>query len=109
MLKFIVLSVLSSTALAQTPIQIVWHKTDTAIGDCMRHQAAMTPRLPRLFYKPIYGKDFERLGEGCVIMDKGVCHVYAKDSPVIDGRFEKDQWAVLGHEVKHCFDGNFHK
>jgi hypothetical protein len=50
---------------------------------------------------------------GCYYRAGEVCHVVAPDPAIRQGAsgrrwYEPDQWAALGHEVKHCFDGRFH-
>jgi hypothetical protein len=43
--------------------------------------------------------------QGCTVVSKTGCKIYAAD-------FKQDEsakMAVLGHEVKHCFDGNWHE
>lgn len=46
---------------------------------------------------------------GCSAVREDVCYVYAPDPPMKNRwSFKIEQWGVLGHEVKHCFDGNFH-
>ncbi len=37
---------------------------------------------------------------GCYGWKDNVCYVYSDDTP--------ESMMTLGHEVKHCFDGNFH-
>lgn len=42
---------------------------------------------------------------GCSVQTKAGCRIYAAD-------FKQDdttKMAVLGHEVKHCFDGQWHE
>lgn len=47
---------------------------------------------------------------GCYKVFGGVCTVIAPDPPLrADGSYYAGQWAILGHEVKHCFDGEFHR
>lgn len=50
---------------------------------------------------------------GCYFRDGALCTVVAPDPAVriaANGKrwYEWAQWSALGHEVKHCFDGNFH-
>ena len=78
-------------------VRIVWHKTNQAWKAC------------RKFY-PNERKCMEATGV-FVVLD-GVCHVYAPD-PVFNpalagGGSHASYWWILGHEVKHCFDGFFH-
>ena len=51
--------------------------------------------------------------QGGSFWDGTTCHVFAPDPPMkeVAGKkfYRNDQWSVLGHEVKHCFDGAFHK
>lgn len=37
---------------------------------------------------------------GCYKMIEDVCHIYVQDG--------EENFAYLGHELKHCFDGRFH-
>jgi hypothetical protein len=77
------------------PVTVVWHRADTS--------------EVRQEYMRRYGKS-EALNEigGFYYWDQGQCHVYAPDtaskSGVINGELD-----MLGHEVKHCFDGQFHE
>ena len=77
----------------QHPVKIVWVK--------------VTGEMP---VQDQFGKTRMILGRTRVI--DGVCYVYAPDPPVIekDGKktYKYSQWAILGHEIKHCFDGQFH-
>ena len=50
---------------------------------------------------------------GCYFRAGDVCTVVAPDPAIrraANGKrwYNFDQWAALGHEVKHCFDGRFH-
>lgn len=91
-----IFSILSLAACTTAPkhesIPIVWHRLEGATTVFIKGQ-------------PVAVKGFAKIREG-------VCHVYAPDSPVqvVDGKrvYKYDQWATLGHEVKHCFDGSFH-
>lgn len=44
--------------------------------------------------------DGKRFIAACYKMIDKVCHIYAGDG--------QTKMAALGHELKHCFDGNFH-
>ena len=92
-----------SPAWAQTEpieIRIVWHRTFDAWKACVKLYPHMTGQM--------------LLAEGCFHVTKdGVCHVYAPDKSTFESRIKKRDydyyaWAILGHEVKHCFDGLFH-
>lgn len=43
---------------------------------------------------------------GCAVMRGSECTIYARD--VADAQ-DRDKLATLGHELKHCFDGSWHK
>jgi hypothetical protein len=50
---------------------------------------------------------------GCYYRAGEVCTVVAPDPAIrtaANGKrwYDFNQWAALGHEVKHCFDGYFH-
>ena len=42
---------------------------------------------------------------GCTVYTKTGCKIYAADFTLE----ETGKQAILGHELKHCFDGNWHK
>lgn len=74
-------------------VKIKWHKNPEVWREVSKHVK-------------ITQQDFWGL-RGYYFRDGDVCHVFAPDPP-IKGEYKYDQWAVLGHEVKHCFDGKFH-
>lgn len=97
-MRFLILLLLAGCAATRPDgaIPIVWHKLDKPIT-----------KLERC------GNDIcEAVVNGKYRIIDGVCHVWALDPPVkiVNGRrvFDLGQWATLGHEVKHCFDGKFH-
>lgn len=63
-------------------------------------------RLCALRYPSAAGID--RRIVGCAFWDKNVCVVVAPDRPDAEGDTRGAGFGVLGHEVKHCFDGMFH-
>ena len=80
-------------AAAPREMRIVWHRTDTAWADEVREFGGKINTDTTAFYRVI----------------NGVCHVWAPDPPLEPGRrYRANQWASLGHEIKHCFDGAFH-
>ena len=61
------------------------------------------------YYVELYGARLNPWTQGFYFQHDGVCHVYAPDPPLLPGRrYTPGQWGTLGHEVKHCCDGNFH-
>lgn len=42
---------------------------------------------------------------GCYEMKSGVCYIYTNHPRVI---FDHKLHEILGHEVRHCFEGDFH-
>ena len=76
-------------------IRIVWHKHHFFWKECV--EANGPSQISAM---------------GCFVMRDGVCHVYAPDppfNPAIAGKgTDAGKWWALGHEVKHCFDGEFH-
>jgi hypothetical protein len=75
------------------PVSIVWHKTDKAWA-VLANERGEKPSLT---------------ARGAYFMRNGVCHVFAPDPPMDEGKYVFSQWSTLGHEIKHCFDGAFHK
>lgn len=43
---------------------------------------------------------------GCTVMRGAECTIYARDA---DGEQDRERLATLGHELKHCFDGRWHR
>jgi hypothetical protein len=76
-------------------VRIVWHKTEKAWAVVVRQYGA---KLHNVWHS-----------NGTYVVMNGVCHVYAPDPPLKNGEYVNGQWGTLGHEVKHCFDGQFHK
>ena len=87
--------VVSGCATLQPGISIEWHRTLNAPADCIKLR-----------------KDAPQNTVGCSKMIEGICHIWAPDTAVrvINGKriAIQGQWATLGHEVKHCFDGDYH-
>ena len=73
-------------------VRVVWHR----VADPWRECLAAYPKGMGQNYRARL-----MLAGGCYVMRGDVCHVYAPDGP-------DAQLAILGHELKHCFDGNFH-
>ncbi len=96
-IRILILSMLMAGcgALPQTNDKIVpisWHKTKS------RSEAALFCRSLKANWGPRYGN---YLLAGCYYLDfSGVCHVVTADFA--------DRLDDLGHEVKHCFDGEWH-
>lgn len=74
----------------QQTMQVVWHRVNNVHSLCQR----LTGR------QVLFGKV-----RGCAIWNKQVCHIYAPDFKNIE---ERERMATLGHELKHCFDGQWH-
>lgn len=97
-MRYLLILLLAGCASTQDAgIRIVWHKLE---GNTYRFETS--------------GVGIKEGSEvrGFSRMVDGVCHVWASDPQVeiVDGKrtFKHGQWATLGHEVKHCFDGKFH-
>jgi hypothetical protein len=75
------------------PVSIVWHKTYKA-------WAVQAKEMGEKVNLNVTGTHFVK---------NGVCHVFAPDPPMVEGKYVFGQWGTLGHEIKHCFDGSFHK
>jgi len=74
------------------PVTIVWHKTENAWAAYVKERGGRLDATTNGFY----------------LIRDGTCHIYAPDPKVIDRKYTNSQWATLGHEIKHCFDGRFH-
>ena len=75
------------------PVPIVWIRTDQAWHAVVQRHGGRINVNTLAFYT----------------WHDGICYVYAPDPPLGPGRaYRAGQWASLGHEVKHCFDGNYH-
>ena len=90
----------TARAMAEEAIKILWVRVET-------NQHATQVCRERFPQWPLTG-----IG-GCYFRAGDVCYVVAPDPAVrtaANGRrwYEYNQWAALGHEVKHCFDGRFH-
>lgn len=78
------------TGCATDTMQVVWHKSTDPDRDCRA-----VVRTPDGFNKYL----------GCSWKDKGVCHFISRDFTLAS---ERDAMAVVGHELKHCADGQWH-
>ena len=76
-------------------IKIVWHKTDQAWKDAVKLRGIRLEKALEI--------------NGFYFLENGICHVYAPDPPMQGDKYSVGQWGTLGHEVKHCFDGLFHR
>lgn len=96
---FLLLLTGCSTVPVDGVIPIKWHKTDKAWLEASK-------------FMPVTRSDMFSM-QGGSFWDGKVCHVFAPDPKMkeVAGKkfYTENQWAILGHEVKHCFDGAFHK
>lgn len=88
-MKYLLLLLLAGCA--TDTMQVVWHKSDDPDRDC--RAVVRTPEGAISKYR------------GCSWKDKGVCHVIARDFTLPS---EREAMATLGHELKHCADGQWH-
>ena len=94
-MRYLLLILLTGCATVNEGVQIMWHKTTNPAVDCAN----------------VHGKVSSDTS-GCYVWRQTVCHVYAPDPPIPiqnAAGYHRLQWSTLGHEIKHCFDGNFHK
>jgi hypothetical protein len=95
-MRFLIILLLAGCASGPTtvlaPVSIVWHRTNRPDIDC------------ELVAKRETGKSHT----GCAVKRGDICHVFAPDPPMVEGKYVFGQWGTLGHEIKHCFDGKFH-
>jgi len=95
----IALSLSACAAPSPDAVLIKWHRTEQAWLEVSKHVK-------------VTNKDMFTM-QGYAYFDGTTCHVFAPDPKMkeVAGKkfYTNDQWAVLGHEVKHCFDGAFHK
>ena len=104
LITLLVIALLSLPAHAQGEgVRIVWHKTNSPWTECL----AAYPNASRAIRASLMNS------QGCFVVREGVCHVYAPDPEFNPSRAgsgsEATIWWILGHEVKHCFDGLFHR
>lgn len=88
-LSVVLLSGCASTPRApQKDFTVVWHRTSsTTVADAF---CQPSKRSGRPSFKPLLGCQYWTVGN--------VCHVVS---------YELDM-ETLGHELRHCFDGQFH-
>lgn len=93
MKRLLLVLLLTSCASPDTVI-VKWHKVDDPDTFCRAIAPANKTYIP--------GGKFL----GCKWSESGICHIAAKDFTKIT---EMKEAAILGHELKHCFDGEWHK
>ena len=90
-MKIIFFSLVALLSACSSPLQqdgavlIKWHVTKTPYEDARRLGLNVVPMQMRII--------------GFKYFDGEVCHVFT----------HADDLETLGHEVKHCFEGSFHK
>lgn len=99
-MRWLILLLLTGCAApAPDAVLIKWHRTEKAWLEVSKHVKVTTQDMWSM--------------QGYTFFDGATCHVFAPDPKMneIAGKkfYRNDQWAILGHEVKHCFDGAFHK
>ena len=91
-MRFLLLLLLAAGC-AATPaapgVSIVWHRVEDAHAVC----ESLSGR-----------KTFFHI-RGCAQRSGSVCSIYA---PVPRSELDLQGFATLGHELMHCFDGNWH-
>jgi hypothetical protein len=73
-------------------VVVSWERTEDAEKVCRTWFPSFTPFFYRI--------------RGCAKWAGNVCTIVAPDFKSED---EREKMATLGHELKHCFDGSWHK
>lgn len=95
-LLVVLLAVLASVLLAgcASPqldaVTVRWVRVEDPLAECRKVYPAA----------PLWGV------RGCAVMRGAECTIYARD---VAGPEDRERLATLGHELKHCFDGRWHK
>lgn len=94
----LIFALISGCATPADYVKVQWHRTNNAFAEARRLGLNVVPDQIHI--------------RGFKYFDGEVCHVFAPDPPVQieDGKrtYRDGQWGTLGHEVKHCFDKQFH-
>jgi hypothetical protein len=93
-MRFLLILLLAGCATTDDYVKVKWHRI---------------PDEPTTRFDKRIGHSKETKVNGFARMVDGVCHVFAPDPPMVEGKYVFGQWGTLGHEIKHCFDGSFHK
>jgi hypothetical protein len=87
----------------EQPVAIVWHKVDNPHAACQK--LSSQPQLFRVLGCSTW-KDVEVISTESNSKSRSrVCHIYARQ-PV--SHLDYDRFKTLGHEMMHCFNGQWH-
>lgn len=86
----------------EAPVSVIWHQVDDPHKECSQKAGTQIFKILGCSY----WNDEEKIGIGVEEKGRGrVCHIYAKKP---ESHKDVQRFATLGHEMMHCFEGQWH-